>query len=112
MKKYERIMKKYEGNMKKYEGNMKEYMENMKEISRNIIQAVGLRKIPGLPAGGGESYADADTIPQMAPSTEKEGGSPANRDHVSCLFSTYLLYLNKFKVPLGISWVFCEDMTP
>ena len=28
-------------------------------------------------AEGRGSYADADTIPEMAPSTEREGGSPA-----------------------------------
>ena len=43
---------------------------------------MGLGKIPGHPAEGREksyadAYADADTIPGMAPSTEGEGGSPA-----------------------------------
>ena len=35
--------------------------------------------IPGLPAGGGGSNANAyaDTIPGMAPSAEREGESPA-----------------------------------
>jgi len=50
MKHYERICRKYEGICEKYE-----------EISSR----------------GGECYAYADTIPEMAPSTEREGGSPA-----------------------------------
>ena len=29
--------------------------------------------------GRGKSYADANTIPGMAPSTEREGGSPAKK---------------------------------
>ena len=29
--------------------------------------------------GGGKSYADADRIPEMPPSTEREGGSPAKK---------------------------------
>ena len=57
----------------KYEGNMTKY------ISRR------LGKIPGLPAGGGrksyaDAYASADTIPEMALCTEREGGSPANKN--------------------------------
>ena len=36
--------------------------------------------------GRGERYAyadaDADTIPEMAPSTEREGGSPAKRERI------------------------------
>ena len=76
MTKYEGKMKEYEGNMKEYVENRKKYERNMKEIWRNIW-AVGLKKIPGLPAGrSGESYADADTIPEMAPSIEREAGSP------------------------------------
>ena len=51
MKKYVENMKKYEGNMKTYEGNMKEYVENMKKCEGNNV---GLRRIPGLPAGGRE----------------------------------------------------------
>ena len=49
--------------MKKYGGNITEYERKMKN-----------RKIPGLPTGGGKSYGD--TIPEMAPSTEREDGSP------------------------------------
>ena len=35
---------------------------------------------PGLPPGEGKSYAEADTIPGIALSTEREGGSPAKMD--------------------------------
>ena len=54
-------MKEYEGNMKKYEGNMKEY------IGRRTFKNSGPSS-----RRGGESYAD--TIPEMAPSTERESG--------------------------------------
>ena len=55
---------KYEGKMKKYEGNMVEYIEKFRASQQK---------------GGGKSYADAyaDTIPGMAPTTERECGSPA-----------------------------------
>ena len=46
--------------MKKYEG----YVENMKKYDDEKFRAY-------LPKGGGESYAYADTIPGMAPSTQK-----------------------------------------
>ena len=36
-------------------------------------------KIPGLPAGGGESYANADTISEV----EREGESPAKSQSLS-----------------------------
>ena len=36
-------------------------------------------KDPGPLAGRGKSYADADTIPKMAPSTERKGGSPTKK---------------------------------
>ena len=39
----------------------------------------GRGKIQGLPAGGGKSYADTDTISEMASNNEKEGGSPAKK---------------------------------
>ena len=64
-------------------------MENMKEIWPNIL-AVGLRKIPGLPTEGGrESYADADTIPEI-PSTVREGGSPAKISNYKSCESKYV----------------------
>ena len=64
MKNYEGKTKKYEGKMKKYEGNMTKYigrrtLKNSEPSSRR-----------------GESYTDADTIPEMAPSTEGKVGLP------------------------------------
>ena len=46
---------------------------------------------PSSRGGGGKSYADADgdTIPGMAPSTEREGGSPAN--NVALISFTFAL---------------------
>ena len=49
-----------------------------------------LRKIPSHPAGG-ESYAD--TIPEMALSTEREGGSPAKKISTVTLISSIELNL-------------------
>ena len=66
MTKYEEKMKNYEGNMKKYGGICRKYEEMWRKYEE-IWRNVGLRRIPGLPAGGGqEFYADADTIPRMA----------------------------------------------
>ena len=73
MTKYEGKIKKYEGKMQKYEGkyegNMTKYWPQDFEKFRAFLKK-----------GEGKSYADtyADTIPGMAPSTEREGGSPAN----------------------------------
>ena len=52
--------------MKKYDGNIK-------------------KCLPAGRDGGGESYADR--IPEMAPSTKREGGSPLSR-HFRKSFST------------------------
>ena len=50
-----------------------------------MTMAVGLGKIPALPGGGrGESYADADTIPEMATDQLAES---VGREH-SCTFIT------------------------
>ena len=78
MKKNEGICRKYERNMKKYEGNMKEYVENMKKCEGNMKKYEGTKDLEEFQQGGWKSYADADTIPGMAPSTEREGGFPAN----------------------------------
>ena len=42
----------------------------MKEKCKNMNSGPSSRK--------GEPYAGADTIPEMVPSTERKGGSPAN----------------------------------
>ena len=55
--------------MKKHEGKIKKHFQV-------LAQGARVAGDPRLPAGGGESYADANTIPGMAPSTEREGGSP------------------------------------
>ena len=52
-------MKKYKEKMKKYEGNVKEL------ICRPRYGLWDLENSPG----GGERYADADRIPERAPST-------------------------------------------
>ena len=57
-----------------YVENMKKYMENMKEI-RAFKQR-----------GRGKSYADADTIPGIAPSTERKVGSPAKKIRYFSIF--------------------------
>ena len=111
VKKYEENTKKYEGNTKKYEGKMYKYEEKMKKYEGKMknyegkwrhmflhIQAVGLGKILGLPAGGmvGKSYTD--TIPEMAPSTEREGKSPAKicypkKQHLTRVNDKYVYHL-------------------
>ena len=58
----EKIWRKYERNMTKYEG------VDMGRGDLKIIRGVGVR------------YADADRIPEMAPSTWRKGGSPARRN--------------------------------
>ena len=61
-------MKEYVENMKKYEGNM----------TNEINRSQDLEKFRAFQQeGGDESYADADIIPEMTPSTEREDGSPA-----------------------------------
>ena len=70
MSKYEEKMMKYEGKMKNYEGTMKKYVPLY--IRRRTWKNSGPSS-----RRGGESYADADTVPEMAPKTEREGGSPA-----------------------------------
>ena len=84
MKKNEGKVQKYEGKIQKYEGKIQKYEEKMKNYEGKTEKLIPLyigrrtQKNSG-PAGGGESYAD--TIPEMAPSTEKEGGSPAKKTH-------------------------------
>ena len=55
---------------------MKEYVENMRKYEGNMTK-YGLRKNSGPSSRRGESYAD--TIPEMAPSTKREGGSLAKK---------------------------------
>ena len=56
---------------------MKEYVEYMKKYEGTQ----DLEEFQAFQQGGGisyaDAYADADTIPGMAPSTEREDGSPA-----------------------------------
>ena len=86
---YEEIMKENEGNMKELWNIMREFIENMKdmwEIWRNYEEKwrkyeenfpLYMSRGTWKSRGTGERYAYADTIPEMAPSTEREGGSPA-----------------------------------
>ena len=77
MKKYEELSRRYEeiiyGEYEKICERYEEIREKQEKIFRAFQQKAG---------GGKKSYADAyvdaDTIPGMAPSTEREGGSPAN----------------------------------
>ena len=64
-------MTEYEGKMKKYERIYGKYEGNIgRRIWKNTGPSSRRRE---------KSYTDADTIPAMAPSTEREGGSPAKR---------------------------------
>ena len=76
-------MKKYEGIMKKYEENIKNNEGNVKKIWKKC-----------LPPGGGGSYADADVdrIPEMASSTKREGGSPAQNIDKHNIWISIFLY--------------------
>ena len=97
MKKYGKIWRKYEEKMTKYEEKIKKYV-------RLFIGPVGLGKILGLPAGGGgeilrgnkqeggESYAAANTTPEMAPSTEREDRSPAKKEKTNYSLSASAAY--------------------
>ena len=54
---------------------MNEYVENMTKY-----RPWELEKFRAFQQeGGGKSYVDADTIPEMSPVTEKESGSPAKK---------------------------------
>ena len=83
--------------MKKYEGNMMEYVETMKKYKEIIKKYIGRRteKFRAFPQEG-KSYANAyaDTIPGMALSTKKKGGS-------SPKFRTFPLYIgDEFRASL------------
>jgi len=58
------------------------------------IYNIRLRKILGLPAGKGRGESYANTIPEMAPRTEREGGSPVKsnpeKTRISTCFGAFL----------------------
>ena len=72
--KYEEIWRKYEGIYGKHEGNMTKYRPQDLKKFRAFLQK-----------GGG----NADTIPGMAPSTEREGGSPAKIQYIWLIRQSY-----------------------
>ena len=51
----------------------------MKKCEGNIGRRTWKNSGPSSRRGGEKSYADADTIPEMAPSAEREGGFPAEK---------------------------------
>ena len=57
--------------------NMEKMWRKYEEIWKNMKDRRTWKNSRPSSRGGEKSYADADTIPGIVPSTEREGGSPA-----------------------------------
>ena len=110
MGKYDKIWRKYERNSgppsRKGGGDGPQYRKRRQVSS----QYIGRRtwKNSGPSSRRGESYAD--TIPEMAPSTEREGGSPAknndnnNNDNNRRAVLQTATSRKKWQTELGVGW--------
>ena len=82
------------GGMKKYEGNTgRRTWKNSFQYEGNTGRRTWKNSFGAFQQEGGGNFAD--TIPEMAPSTEREGGSPAKYEGI--IYGKYEGHMTKYR---------------